>query len=69
MKPDIKKLLGIAADSSRFGCINDSLSVMTESVRKRTLSSFRVISEEELDMVAGGMPQPDAGALFPDMKI
>ena len=63
MKPDIEKMLGIAADSSHFGCISDTLSFMTDSVRKRTLSrSFNVISDDDLAMVAGGVALDNAGA-------
>ena len=57
MKINVKQLLGLAAESTQFGGINDALSFVTKSVDKRYgIGEATVLSEEELQLVAGGIP-------------
>lgn len=53
-----EKLLKTVADSSRFGSYNDALSYMVDSVSKKY--SSRMLSEDELSLVAGGVNVSDA---------
>ena len=50
---DAEKLLKITADSSQFGSFNDGLSFIVDSVNKKY--SSRMLSDDELSMVAGGI--------------
>lgn len=49
----IEKLLKIASDSTKFGSFNDGLS-MVLGAEERKLSR-KMLSDDELDLVAGGV--------------
>lgn len=49
----VEKLLGIAADSQKTGCFDDTLSLSVNSVLKK--AGMQVLSEEDLQLVAAGV--------------
>lgn len=59
MKPGIKELLKISADSSSFGGMSDALSMIVDSTQKKFSSRGGVeLSDELLGLVAGGVSVP-----------
>lgn len=54
MKLPVSAMLKIAAESCEMGSYNDALSATVSSVTKR-YASARVLSDDELGMVAGGV--------------
>lgn len=49
----IEKLLKIASDSTEFGSFNDGLSMMLGAEERKL--SRKMLSDDELDLVAGGV--------------
>lgn len=58
MKLPVSAMLKIAAESCETGSFNDALSATVSSVEKR-YSSMRILSDEELGLVAGGVNLED----------
>jgi len=51
----IEQLLGLSADSQRFGKIHDLLSKQVDSVNEKYFSSsMTLLSDSEMQLVAGG---------------
>ena len=53
----VEKMLNLSADSERLGGIGDMLSIQVNEVRKKYESGKMIpLSDEELELVAGGRP-------------
>lgn len=59
MKPGIKELLKLSADSSSFSGMSDALSMIVDSTQKRfNFGSGVELTDKQLSMVAGGVAIP-----------